>query len=116
MGKKTFKKIKKTVAKFDIGGQLLHKAGLPDPLGDMTGLGPGAIEREEAAERLANQEVGSVTEPGAAPTAVSDDTLEAREAMRKRQLAAAGMGGTMLTSSSGLSGGANTAGKSLLGS
>lgn len=108
------KKIKKTIAKFDIGGQLLNNAGLPDPLGDATGLGPGAIAREEAAAAAA--EAGSVAAPAAAPTAVSDDTLAAREAQRKRQLAAAGMGGTVLTGSGGLSNGATTAGKSLLGS
>lgn len=108
------KKIKKLVSKFDIGGQLLHKAGLPDPLGDMTGLGPGAVAAAEAAEKMA--EAGStVAAPAAAPTAVSDDTLAAREAQRKRMLASAGMGGTVLTRGGGLSS-ANTAGKSLLGS
>lgn len=106
------KKVKKLVSTFDIGGQLLHKAGLPDPLGDMTGLGPGAVAREEAMAKMA--ESGSVAAPAAAPTAVSDDTMAAREAARKRQLAAAGMGGTMLTGAGGL-GGASTAGKSLLG-
>ena len=114
MGKKTFKKIKKTVAKFDIGGQLLHRAGLPDPLGDATGLGPGAVAAAEAAEKAA--EAGSeVQAPEATPTAVSDETLSAREALRKRQLAAAGMGGTQLTGPGGL-GAANTSTKSLLGS
>lgn len=108
------KKIKKTIAKFDIGGQLLHKAGLPDPLGDMTGLGPGAVAAAEAAEKAA--EVGSTAAPAAAPTAVSEDTQAAREAMRRRQLAAAGMTGTQLTGSYGLQSGANTSMKSLLGS
>lgn len=107
------KKIKKLVSKFDIGGQLLHKAGLPDPLGDMTGLGPGAVAAAEAAEKAA--EAGSVAAPAPTPTAVSDETLSAREAQRKRQLAAAGMGGTQLTGSMGL-GAANTSVKSLLGS
>lgn len=107
------KKIKKLVSKFDIGGQLLHKAGLPDPLGDMTGLGPGAVAAAEAAEKAA--ETGSVAAPAPTPTAVSDETLSAREAQRKRQLAAAGMGGTQLTGSMGL-GAANTSVKSLLGS
>lgn len=58
----------------------------------------------------------SVTTPAAAPTAVSEETQAAREALRKRQLAAAGLGGTMLTGAGGLSSSANTAGKSLLGS
>lgn len=109
------KKVKKLISKFDIGGQLLYKAGLPDPMGDLTGLGPEAVAKAEAAEKLA--ETGSeVAAPAATPTAVSDDTMAAREAMRKRQLAAAGMGGTMLTGAGGLTGKANTAGKSLLGS
>ena len=109
------KKIKKLVSKFDIGGQLLQKAGLPDPLGDITGLGPGAVAAAEAAQKAA--EAGSSTAaPASAPTSVSDDTLAAREAQRRRQLAAAGLGGNVLTGASGLSGGAYTAGKSLLGS
>lgn len=107
------KKIKKTLAKFDIGGQLLQKAGLPDPLGDALGVSPGAVAAAEAAEKAA--EVGSVAAPAPTPTAVSDETLSAREAQRKRQLAAAGMGGTQLTGSMGL-GAANTSVKSLLGS
>lgn len=56
-----------------------------------------------------------VAAPEAAPTAVSEQTLDAREAQRKRQLAAAGLGGTNLTGSMGL-GAANTSVKSLLGS
>ena len=111
------KKLKKTIAKFDIGGQLLYKAGLPDPLGDFTGLGPEAIAKAEAAEEAEEAlKAGSeVKAPEATPTAVSDETLSAREAQRKRQLAAAGMGGTQLTGSMGL-GAANTSVKSLLGS
>lgn len=105
------KKIRKTLAKFDIGGQLLNKLGLPDPVGDALGVSPGAVAAAEAAE------VGStVAAPASTPTAVSDDTLAAREAQRRRQLAAAGLGGNVLTGASGLSGGAYTSGKSLLGS
>lgn len=107
------KKIKKTLAKFDFGGQLLQKLGLPDPLGDALGVSPGAVAAAEAAEKAA--EAGSVAAPAPTPTAVSDETLSAREAQRKRQLAAAGMGGTQLTGSMGL-GAANTSVKSLLGS
>lgn len=59
---------------------------------------------------------GSVAAPETTPTAVSADTMEAREAQRKRQLASAGLGGTVLTGAGGLSPSANTAGKSLLGS
>lgn len=58
----------------------------------------------------------AVDAPAAAPTAVGEETQAAREALRKRQLAAAGLGGTMLTGAGGLSSSANTAGKSLLGS
>ena len=108
------KKLKKTIAKFDIGGQLLYKAGLPDPLGDFTGLGPEAVARAEAAEE-ALKAGSEVQAPAPTPTAVSDETLSAREAQRKRQLAVAGMGGTQLTGSMGL-GAANTSVKSLLGS
>lgn len=105
------KKVKKLVSKFDIGGQLLNKAGLPDPLGDLTGLGPGAVARAEAAAQAA--EAGSVAAPSASPTAVSDDTLAAREAQRRRQLQAAGLSGTNLTG--GLSA-VSTGTKTLLGS
>jgi hypothetical protein len=109
------KKIKKTIAKFDIGGQLLHKAGLPDPLGDMTGLGPGAVAAQEAADKLA-KEAGSVQAPGPTPTAVSDETMDARDSQRRRQLAMAGMSGTTLTRPGGLGGTATTSTKTLLGS
>lgn len=54
--------------------------------------------------------------PEATPTAVSEGTLDAREAQRKRQLAAAGLSATNLTGAGGLSGAANTANKTLLGS
>jgi hypothetical protein len=108
------KKIKKTLAKFDIGGKLLQQAGLPDPLGDATGLGPGAQAKAEAADKAA-KDLGSVAGPTSTPTAVSDETLAAREAQRKRQLAAAGLSGTNYTGASGLSA-ASTATKTLLGS
>jgi hypothetical protein len=74
--------------------------------GEMFGLG--AQDKGESA--------GSVAAPSATPTAVSADTMEAREAQRKRQLASAGLGGNVLTSATGLSPNASTAGKSLLGS
>lgn len=57
-----------------------------------------------------------IADVAAAPQAVSDDTLAAREAQRKRQLAAAGLGGNILTGAGGLTTAANTASKSLLGS
>ena len=105
------KKAKKLWKKIDplMGGDvILDKLGLPSLGGEEHGFlaEPAAMETGSTA----------VAQPAASPTAVSDETMDAREAMRKRQLAAAGMSGTVLTSSSGLSGGANTAGKSLLGS
>jgi hypothetical protein len=103
---KKFKKIWKKVDPIMGGDVILDKLGLPSLGGEKNGL---FAQPEMAA-------TGSTAAPAMAPTAVSDETMDAREAMRKRQLAAAGMSGTVLTSSSGLSGGANTAGKSLLGS
>lgn len=66
-------------------------------------------------EKPKEQAAPTVAAPAATPTAVSEETLDAREAQRKRQLAAAGLGGTNLTGSMGL-GAANTSVKSLLGS
>ena len=54
--------------------------------------------------------------PDTTPTAVGEESMAAREAQRKRQLAAAGLGGTVLTGAGGLSASASTTGKSLLGS
>ena len=110
------KKIRATVAKYDLGHQYAKKMGLPDPSGDLIYGSDRALSPEEAAKKAAKDLAGkSVMAPEATPVAVSDDTLAAREAQRKRQLASAGMGGTQLTGSRGL-GGANTAMKSLLGS
>ncbi|MCY1447204.1 hypothetical protein D9M71_638120 [compost metagenome] len=58
----------------------------------------------------------AVPTPAATPSVTGEEASAAREAQRRRQLAAAGLGGTMLTGAGGLSGAANTAGKSLLGS
>ncbi|MNG23413.1 hypothetical protein D3C84_1080130 [compost metagenome] len=57
----------------------------------------------------------AVAAPDTTPTAVSEGTLEAREAQRRRQLAAAGLSGTNLTGG-GLTTAANTGAKTLLGS
>ena len=73
------------------------------------------VEQQERAAKEAAQ-AGVVEAPDTTPTAVSDDTEAAREALRRRQLAAAGLSGTVLTGPTGLTGGAYTAGKSLLGS
>jgi hypothetical protein len=59
---------------------------------------------------------GSIAAPASTPTAVSDETLAARESQRKRQLASAGLSGTNLTGASGLSTMASTSIKTLLGS
>jgi hypothetical protein len=91
MGKKVGK-VLGSVLKNTIGGGL---------------LGVGDKPKEQAAP--------DVAAPAATPTAVSEETLDAREAQRKRQLAAAGLGGTNLTGGMGL-GAANTSVKSLLGS
>lgn len=115
---KTIRKVRKLGAKLDITHQLLKSAGLPSPGGDIAHGEFKALSPEEKAakkEAEALEAAGSIA-PAAAPTAVSDDTLAAREALRKRQLAAAGMGGTQLTGSYGLQSGANTSLKSLLGS
>lgn len=104
-------KLKKTIKKIDplMGGDvILDKIGLPSMFGDEFGF----VQDEP---KIAEQ-AGSVASAPATPTAVSDETLEARDAQRKRQLAAAGMGGTVLTGSSGLASAAPTSGKSLLGS
>lgn len=74
--------------------------------GELFGLG--ASQEKDAS-------TPAVEAPPTAPTAVGEETQAAREALRKRQLAAAGLGGTMLTGVGGL-GSASTAGKSLLGS
>ena len=75
------------------------------------------VEQQERAQKAAERAGSAAVEaPDTTPTAVSDDTLAAREAQRKRQLAAAGLAGTNLTGSMGLAGGANTSLKSLLGS
>ena len=58
----------------------------------------------------------TVQAPDTTPTPVGEETSAAREAQRRRQLAAAGLGGNTLTGASGLSSAATTAGKSLLGS
>lgn len=102
-------KIKKIIKKVDplMGGdKILDKLGLPSVFGDKSGfLAEPAVPTAGTAQPVA-----------ASPTAVSDETLAARESQRKRQLAAAGMGGNQLTSSRGLSTPASTSAKSLLGS
>lgn len=103
---KLISKVHKIHDPLDLDNKLLDPLGLPSLHGKENGL----LQDEPEAV------TGSVATAPATPTAVSDETLEAREAQRKRQLAAAGMGGTVLTGSSGLASAAPTSGKSLLGS
>lgn len=112
------KKIRSVVAKFDLGHQFGKKFGLPDPVGDTLYGSDRALSPTEAAAKAAKDAAeasGTVTSESV-PVAVSDDTLAAREAQKKRQLAAAGLSGTILTGSQGLSAPASTSMKSLLGS
>lgn len=103
-------KLKKVIKKVDplLGGDvILDKLGLPSVFGDEFGM----VQDPE------KMQAGSTVEaPASAPTPVSDDALAARDAERRRQLAAAGMAGTNLTGPSGLRSRANTQTKSLLGS
>lgn len=112
------KKIRKTVAKFDLGHQYGKQMGLPDPSGDLFYGSDRALSPTEKAEKVAkdaaNAAGAETTE--SVPIAVSDDTLAARDAQKKRQLAAAGLSANILTGSQGLSAPASTSMKSLLGS
>lgn len=109
------KKIRKTVARFDLGHQFAKKYGLPDPAGDAIYGSDRALTPQEQAAKDA-EEAGSVVTEISSPTAISDETLAARESQRRRQLAAAGLYGNILTGSQGL-GSSNTSQlKSLLGS
>lgn len=112
------KSIKKTWAKFDLGHQFGKQLGLPDPVGDTLYGSDRALsptEKADKAAKAAAEAAGSVTSE-AVPVAVSDETLAAREAQKKRQLAAAGLSGTVLTGAQGLAAPAATSMKSLLGS
>ena len=53
--------------------------------------------------------------PPASPTADSATVMDARDRERRRQMAASGMRSTMLTGADGVTAGAPTAVKSLLG-
>lgn len=110
------KKIRKTVAKFDFGHQLVKQFGLPDPVGDALYGSDRALSPAEQAAKAAESAGSEVATAEAIPTAVSDETMAAREAQRRRQLAAAGLSANVLTGPGGLSGSANTQLKSLLGS
>ena len=80
-------------------------------------VGKGLIPNILGTDKVSTDTAGSQQViPEATPTAVSEGTLDAREAQRKRQLAAAGLSATNLTGAGGLSGAASTATKTLLGS
>lgn len=111
------KTIRKTVAKFDLGHQFAKKFGLPDPAGDTLYGSDRALSPTEAAEKAAKDaenQAGATSE--SVPIAISDETMAARDAQRRRQLAAAGLSGNILTGSQGLAAPASTSMKSLLGS
>lgn len=63
-----------------------------------------------------NDMTGSIAAPDAIPTALDPDVQAAREAQKKRQQAYAGLSANVLTRPGGLTGGANTQMKTLLGS
>lgn len=114
-------KVRKTLAKYDLGHQYGKQMGLPDPSGDLFYGSDRALSPTEKAEKAAKDAAAAAGAADAAnnaavPVAVSDDTLAAREAQKKRQLAAAGLSGTVLTGAQGLSAPASTSMKSLLGS
>lgn len=103
-------KAKKIIKKLDplMGGdKILDKLGLPSVMGDKNGF---------LAEPAALASGSTVQAPESTPTAVSSDTEAAREAQRRRQLAAAGLSGNVLTGSAGLGSASTTGAKSLLGS
>lgn len=101
-------KLKKTIKKIDplMGGDvILDKIGLPSVFGEENGL-------------LAEPEVPTVTGVAPvddAPTQVDAGVLEARDDERRRRLAAAGAGSTILTGASGINTAASTGQKTLLG-
>lgn len=114
-------KVRKIAAKFDLGHQYGKQLGLPDPSGDLLYGSDRALSPTEQAKQAAKdaaEAAGSAeaANNAAVPVAVSDDTLAARDAQRKRQLAAAGLSGNILTGSQGLAAPASTSMKSLLGS
>lgn len=90
------------------GDVILDKLGLPSLTGSdyglLTGQGQDAMTGSTAAA------------PDTTPTSVDPAVIEARNAQRRRQLQAAGLSSTIATGAGGLSGSANTAVKTLLGS
>lgn len=103
------KKIRKALnlATFGLSGAAERLA--LDPFKAAAGAATGMSE-------TTNMATGSTAAPDVTPTAQDPDALAAREAQRRRQLAAAGLSANVLTGSQGLAGNAYTNMKSLLGS
>lgn len=108
MGKKVKKAL--NVATFGLSGAA-EKLAL-DPLKAALGAGASALGAGMGGDTGST----AVDSTSSTPTAVSADTEAAREAQRRRQLAAAGLSGNILTGASGLGNAATTGAKSLLGS
>lgn len=110
MGKKVKKAL--NVATFGLSGAAEKLA--VDPLKAALGIGASALGAGAGAET--GSASAAVEAPSSTPTAVSADTEAAREAQRRRQLAAAGLSGNILTGAGGLGSASTTGAKSLLGS
>lgn len=108
MGKKVKKAL--NVATFGLSGAAESLA--TGPLQAALGIGASAL----GAGADTGSTAATVEAPGSTPTAVSADTEAAREAQRRRQLAAAGLSGNILTGAGGLGSASTTGAKSLLGS
>lgn len=104
------KKIKKAlnVATFGLSGAAEKLA--VDPF--KAALGATGLSQQAAPQAM----TPTGEAPATAPTALDPDVQAARESQRKRQQAYAGLASTVLTRPGGLTGGANTQMKTLLGS
>ncbi|MNG17255.1 hypothetical protein D3C84_1012310 [compost metagenome] len=114
---KSIKKVINKVVDLDPlrgGDVILEGLGLPSLMGENTGM-LNKSDRDKAAAKAAEAAAGSVASTATAPTTSSDSVQSAVDAERRRRLAQSGQNGTILTGSSGLSGGANTNQKTLLG-
>lgn len=110
MGKKVKKGL--NIATFGLSG-VAEKLAV-DPI--KAGFGYASSALGMAPTGTTNDFTGSTAASDTTPTAMDPDTLAAREAQKKRQLAAAGLSGNILTGAQGLTSPASTNMKSLLGS
>lgn len=99
------KKVKKVASIATLGASDLAIKPIESAIGAVTG----AITPQQAM-------TGSTVADTTTPTSVDPAVQEARDAQRRRQLQAAGLSSTIATGAGGLSGAANTAVKTLLGS